>query len=64
MDYAGGGTEQNKARWYRFTGSRSRPAFSGLTLFAPMSGGGNIYLVDLDGKVIHRWLILQGTTVI
>jgi Arylsulfotransferase (ASST) len=30
-------------------------AFPGFTLFAPMSGGGNVYLIDLDGKLIHSW---------
>ena len=30
-------------------------AFPGLTLFAPMGGGGNVYLIDLDGKEIHSW---------
>jgi len=30
-------------------------AFPGFTLFAPMSGGGKVYLIDLDGEVIHSW---------
>ena len=30
-------------------------AFPGLTLFAPQSGGGKVYLVDLDGNVVHTW---------
>lgn len=30
-------------------------AFPGLTLFAPQSGGGKVYLIDLDGNVVHTW---------
>ena len=30
-------------------------ACSGFTLFSPMSGGGYVYLIDLDGQPIHRW---------
>jgi len=30
-------------------------AFPGYTLFAPQSSGGKVYLVDLDGAVIHSW---------
>ena len=30
-------------------------AFPGFTLFAPMSGGGKVYLIDLDGEVVHSW---------
>jgi hypothetical protein len=30
-------------------------AFPGCTLFAPQSGGGKIYLIDIDGKVVHTW---------
>jgi len=30
-------------------------AFPGFTLFAPQSGGGNVYLIDLEGRVIHTW---------
>src|SRR6266849_7967123 len=31
---------------------RACPCF---TLFTPQSGGGNVYLVDLEGKIIHTW---------
>ncbi len=27
----------------------------GLTLFAPMTGDGTVYLMDLHGKVVHTW---------
>jgi hypothetical protein len=27
----------------------------GLTLFAPMNGDGTVYLVDLNGKIVHAW---------
>jgi hypothetical protein len=30
-------------------------AFDGFTLFAPLSGGGEVYLIDLDGEVVHTW---------
>jgi hypothetical protein len=32
--------------------NRARPGF---TLFAPQSGGGKVYLIDLDGNVVHTW---------
>ncbi len=30
-------------------------ACPGFTLFAPQGGGGILYLIDLEGKVIHTW---------
>src|ERR1043166_3778697 len=30
-------------------------ACPGFTLFAPQSGGGTVYLIDLDGNVVHTW---------
>jgi hypothetical protein len=30
-------------------------AFAGFTLFAPLGGNGTVYLIDLDGKVVHTW---------
>jgi hypothetical protein len=30
-------------------------AFPGYTLFAPLSGGGAVYLIDVDGNVVHTW---------
>jgi hypothetical protein len=30
-------------------------AFAGFTLFAPLSGGGSVYLIDMDGEVVHTW---------
>src|SRR6516164_329188 len=30
-------------------------ACPGYTLFAPMSGGGTVYLIDLHGAVVHTW---------
>jgi hypothetical protein len=30
-------------------------AFPGFTLFAPQSGGGKIYLIDLKDEVVHTW---------
>src|SRR5450759_3566931 len=28
---------------------------AGLTLFAPMTGDGTVYLIDLNGKIVHAW---------
>jgi outer membrane protein assembly factor BamB len=33
----------------------SARASAGLTLFAPMNGDGTVYLVDLNGKIVHTW---------
>ena len=30
-------------------------AWKGFTLFAPQSGGGKVYLIDLEGQVVHTW---------
>jgi len=30
-------------------------ACPGLTLFAPQAGGGIIYLIDIEGEVVHSW---------
>ena len=30
-------------------------ACPGLTLFAPQHGGRTVFLIDLDGQVVHRW---------
>jgi len=49
--------EQNKLK-RAGTGLRAvdhERASPGFTLFAPMSGGGNVYLIDLDGRPIHSW---------
>ena len=32
-------------------------ACPGLTLFAPMGGGGKVYLIDLHGAVVHTWAL-------
>lgn len=29
--------------------------FRGFTLFAPLSGSHTVYLIDIDGKVVHTW---------
>jgi Arylsulfotransferase (ASST) len=49
--------EQNKLK-RAGTGLRAldhERACPGFTLFASVSGGGNVYLIDLDGKLIHTW---------
>jgi hypothetical protein len=30
-------------------------AFPGSTLFAPQSGGGKVYLIGLEGNIVHSW---------
>ncbi|MFF2503768.1 arylsulfotransferase family protein [Streptomyces sp. NPDC058067] len=30
-------------------------AFPGYTLFAPLTGSGEVYLVDMDGRTAHEW---------
>jgi hypothetical protein len=30
-------------------------AFDRFTLFAPQNGGGKVYLIDLEGTVVHSW---------
>lgn len=30
-------------------------AWPGFTLFAPLTGGGMVYLIDMQGNVVHRW---------
>lgn len=49
--------EQNKLK-RAGTGLRALDhdrACLGFTLFAPQSGGGSVYLIDLDGNVNHTW---------
>jgi hypothetical protein len=52
-----GAIDQNPIR-RRGTGLRAldaRRASPGLTLFSPMQGDGIVYLIDLEGKVVHTW---------
>jgi hypothetical protein len=30
-------------------------ACRGFTLFAPQSGSGKVYVIDIDGEVVHIW---------
>jgi hypothetical protein len=49
--------DQNTIR-RRGTGLRAlnkARAFPGYTLFAPITGSGQIYLIDLQGNVVHQW---------
>ncbi|MBD0262937.1 MAG: aryl-sulfate sulfotransferase [Tolypothrix sp. Co-bin9] len=49
--------EQNTIR-RRGTGLKAynpEKAFSGYTLFTPLTGKGEVYLINLDGKVVHEW---------
>ncbi|MBZ5619593.1 MAG: aryl-sulfate sulfotransferase [Acidobacteriia bacterium] len=49
--------DQNPIR-RRGTGLRAldaAKASAGLTLFAPMHGDGTVYLVDLNGTIVHTW---------
>src|SRR5712692_9652660 len=52
-----GGVDQNPIRrrglgLRAIDASRASPGF---TLFAPIRGDGTVYLIDLQGKVIHTW---------
>jgi hypothetical protein len=55
--YASGTVEQNTIR-RRGVGLRALDpckAFPGFTLFAPITGSGQVYLIDLEGNVVHQW---------
>ncbi|WP_211167958.1 PH domain-containing protein [Pseudanabaena yagii] len=30
-------------------------AFNGYTLFTPLTGQGEIYLIDIEGNLVHEW---------
>jgi hypothetical protein len=49
--------EQNKLRrsGIGLRACNHERAFAGFTLFAPQSGGGKVYLIDLDGNLTHSW---------
>lgn len=32
-------------------------AFPGYTLFSPITGRGEVYLIDLQGKIVHQWAL-------
>ena len=32
-------------------------AFPGYTLFTPLTGQGDVYLIDLEGQVVHQWTL-------
>ena len=32
-------------------------AFPGYTLFTPLTGQGEVYLIDLEGQVVHQWTL-------
>jgi hypothetical protein len=52
-----GPVDQNALR-RRGTGLRALnrdKAFPGYTLFAPINGSGRVYLIDLEGTVVHQW---------
>lgn len=49
--------EQNKLK-RSGTGLRACDAdraFPGFTLFSPQAAGGKVYLIDLDGELVHTW---------
>jgi hypothetical protein len=49
--------DQNTIR-RRGTGLRvlnAKKAYPGYTLFAPITGKGDVFLIDLEGKVVHQW---------
>jgi len=49
--------DQNTIR-RRGTGLRAynpEKVFNGYTLFAPLTGQGDVYLINLEGEVVHQW---------
>jgi len=44
-----------RRRGVGFRGYDPRRAFPGFTLFAPATGGGIVYLIDMQGNVVHTW---------
>ena len=44
-----------RRRGIGFRGYDPKRAWPGLTLFAPITGGGMVYLIDLQGNVTHTW---------
>ncbi|PRH77384.1 aryl sulfotransferase [Streptomyces solincola] len=54
---AAGRVDQNSRR-RRGTGLialDAEAAFDGYTLYAPLTGAGEVYLIDLRGEAVHRW---------
>jgi outer membrane protein assembly factor BamB len=51
------GIDQNtiRRRGVGLRGLDAARASAGLTLFAPMMGDGTVFLVDLNGKIVHTW---------
>jgi Arylsulfotransferase (ASST) len=46
-----------RRRGVGFRGSDPRRVSPGFTLFAPMTGGGTVYLIDIQGNVTHTWTL-------
>src|SRR5436309_2650664 len=44
-----------KRRGVGFRGYDARRASAGFTLFAPQTGPGMVYLIDIQGNVTHSW---------
>src|ERR1700730_3857720 len=54
---SGAAIDQNpiRRRGIGLRGVNSARASAGLTLFAPITGSGTLYLIDLNGKIVHTW---------
>jgi len=48
-------TTLRRTRRLGLTGHEPSKAYQGYTLFAPMFGEGTVYLVDMQGEVVHTW---------
>src|SRR5262245_33121969 len=46
-----------RRRGVGFRGSDPQRVSPGFTLFAPMTGGGVVYLIDIQGNVTHTWTL-------
>jgi outer membrane protein assembly factor BamB len=44
-----------KRRSVGLTALNRAKSAGGYTLFAPQTGGGAVYLIDIEGQVVHRW---------
>ena len=49
--------QQTRRRMARtgLTACDTERACPGYTLYAPMSGNGEVYLLDINGQVAHQW---------
>ncbi|MEH1848518.1 MAG: hypothetical protein V7L25_26940 [Nostoc sp.] len=57
MTFTATSVDQNTIR-RRGTGLKAynpEKVFKGYTLFTPLTGQGEVYLLNLEGEVVHQW---------